>query len=198
MGIKSLKILFFSIFLLACSNDSIDSEKVKNILIEKESTLTAQEKVRELLIITEGNYSQLACIFNCSPSSLKRIYKGETFATPEAEIEINKHYNYFIVRNNQIDDFKADCISYKWYNYVKSFMANWWFWIVTIIILILCVSFWNTVYNLDWMIIPILIILLILFYILIYIINFFGGTPSFKDIPDNFINTMDTIWESKL
>lgn len=193
MGIKSLKILFFSIFLLACSNDSIDSEKVKNILIEKESTLTAQEKVRELLIITEGNYSQLACIFNCSPSSLKRIYKGETFATPEAEIEINKHYNYFIVRNNQIDDFKADCISYKWYNYVKSFMANWWFWIVILTLIYILAQHKDT----EGLWVFLLFICLLIF-VIVYVINFFGGTPSFNDIPDNFINTMDTIWESKL
>lgn len=189
---KALLLFAITILLFSCSDDEFNSTK-KSILIEKESSLTAQEKIRELLLKTEGDYEQLACIFNNSPSSIKRLKNGETFATPEAEIEINKHYNYFIVKENSIEDFKADCISYKWYNHTKSFMSNWWFWGVFVILII--ISF--ATLDMDGM--EFLIIFLVLiFYAVVWLLNYFGGEPVFSGVPDNFINTLDTVWESKI
>lgn len=183
--------------LTGCSDNN--NESIETLLKDKESTLIAQEKIRELLIMTNGNYSQLACILNSSPSSLKRLYHGETFATAEAEVEINKHYNYFLVKGNSIQNFKADCISYSWYNYVKSFMSNWWFWVGAFIILF--IFFYLTGYDdiQDGIISSLMALVgILIVYIIIWIINYFFGTPDYGTVLDNFANTMDTIWESKI
>jgi hypothetical protein len=209
-----MKALHYFIILLSfglitsCGGDDTLSESEQSILIEKENTLTAQEKIRELLLITKGNYGQLACILNCSPSTLKRLKDGETFATPEAEVEINKHYNYFIVKKNSLENFKADCASYKWYNHVKSFMSNWWFWLAVILILVVYGSQTHIEKSGVWFPVEkeysnagasVGIFFGVLFiYGIIWIINYFGGQPDFSNIPDNFINTMDTVWETKI
>lgn len=205
--------LFFSILIgfaliTSCSNEELNISE-KSLLIEKENSLTSQEKIRDLLLVTKGNYEQLACIFNCSPSSLKRLKDGDTFATQEAELEISKHYNYFIVNENSIDNFKADCISYKWYNHVKIFMSNWWFWLGVIIILTIYGFQTRLVEDQGWFSttrskennagFAFGYFLLVLFvYCVIWVINYFGGEPDFSSIPDNFINNLDTVWESKL
>lgn len=184
--------LFFAVALMlfSCSDDEFNSSK-QALLIEKENSLTSQEKIRELLLKTEGDFEQLACIFNNSPSSIKRLKNGETFATTEAEIEISKHYNYFIVKENSIEDFKADCISYKWYNYAKTFMSNWWFWGILLILTILTVKLSDGGSI-------VVFVLIIIFYVVVWLLNQFLEQPIFSGIPDNFINTLDTVWESKI
>lgn len=192
--------LFFAVALMlfSCSDDEYNTSK-QVLLTEKESSLTAQEKIRELLLKTEGDYEQLACIFNNSPSSIKRLKNGETFATPEAEIEISKHYNYFIVKENGIKDFKADCISYKWYNYIKTFMSNWWFWVLAFIVIFILLKLFGNLEDDNPLPATLgLMILVVLFYVIIWIINYCFGQPVFSGIPDNFVNTLDTVWESKI
>ncbi|SDH10512.1 hypothetical protein [Winogradskyella thalassocola] len=190
------KYFYFSLLscliLFSCiSDDDTLIDLNGSLLIEKENSLTAQEKIRELLILTEGDYAQLACIFNCSPSSLKRLYESETFATPEAEKEINGHYNYFITNKNSLDDFKADCATYKWYHHVNIFMSNWWFWVIIIII---CVLIAESTEGL-WVVI---IFLSIIIYIVALLFCVFNGEPNFAENTDNYINVMDTLWETKI
>lgn len=179
--------------LIGCSENN-DNENISTLLKDKESTLTAQEKIRELAILTNGSYDQLACILNASPSTLKRLNDGETFATPEAEIDINKYYNYFFVKGNSIKNFKAGCISYSWYNHVKIFMSNWQFWIVSVVILFLLAVFGGS----DGLDSLGFLALMFIVYLIVWVIDFFGGTPDYGLVQDNFVNTIDTYWESQI
>lgn len=194
----TIVLLLISLMFTGCS-DNNDKESLNTILKDKESTLTSQEKVKELLIMTEGNYTQLACILNASPSTLKRLYEGETFATPKAEVEINKHYNYFLVKGNSIESFKADCISHSWYNQVKNFMSNWWFWVITAVILYIFFHLFpnddpdgKPFFTFAWLFI------IFIFYVIIWIVNYFFGAPDYGAVQDNFKNTIDTLWESQI
>jgi hypothetical protein len=193
----NIALLLISVMFTGCSDNN--NESIESLLKDKASTLTAQEKVKELLIMTEGNYTQLACILDASPSTLKRLYKGETFATPKAEAEINKHYNYFLVKGKSIENFKADCISHSWYNQVKNFMSNWWFGVITAAILYFLYHINpntgpddTSFFTFFWL------FLIFIFYVIIWIVNYFFGAPDYGIIQDNFINTMNTDWESQI
>lgn len=184
--------------LTGCSENN-ENENLETLLKDKESTLTAQEKIKELLIMTEGNYTQLACILSASPSTLKRLYEGETFATSEAEEVINKHYNYFLVEGNSIESFKADCISHSWYNQVKNFMSNWWFWLITGII-IYVLYYMNPRVDSEGRIFftGFFLFLILIIYGVLWIVNSLFGAPDYGSVQDNFKNTIDTHWESQI
>lgn len=191
-------IVLFLIVLMLTGCNGNSNENLKTILQEKESTLTAQDKVKELLIMTEGNYDQLACILNASPSSLKRLNEGETFATPKAEVEINRYYNYFLVESESIENYKADCISYAWYHHVKIFMSNWWFWVGVIILIIIAFVINESEGDGELGCMPFVLLFFPALYLIVYLFSYFGGTPDYSSVQDNFKNTIDTYWESQI
>lgn len=192
----TIALLLISVMVTGCSDNK--NENLETLLKDKANTLTAQEKVKELLIMTEGNYTQLACILNASPSTLKRLYQGETFATPKAEKEISKHYNYFLVERNSIENFKANCISYAWYHHVKNFMSTWWFWVLVVIFLFFMFIIIADITDYEFGCMPFILAFFPTVYVIIWIINYFAGSPDYGAVQDNFVNTINTLWESQI
>jgi hypothetical protein len=60
---------FFFLILISCSKDN-DTE---SLIEDKLDSMSGKEMLRELLIKNDNDVNQLARIFECSPSSLKRI-----------------------------------------------------------------------------------------------------------------------------
>ena len=189
-------IIPFLFFLLTSCSSELNNQNRTELHNEKLELLTVDEMIREILITNNGNYNQLACILNCSPSTLKRIKENETLATQSAKNEIRKLYTILITEEINVNNLKADCITYKWYDHVKSFMSNRYFWIT----LLLLTVFRSKVLSLiggekfdGWF--GVLFVFAIFIYILVWILNLFGGEPDFLNIEDDFINTIDTLWE---
>lgn len=209
-----IKLLLFLIIILNIScTHKIEENRLKNKKQLQEEVLESRnpnELLSDLLIKNDADYNQLACILNCSPSTLKRIVNKETFATQSAEIEIKTFYTFIFLKNNDFNDIKAVCVSYSWYNHVYLFMSNWNFWLIFIGSTCLIILFIHIIKkrsdkarrgdtdigDIFGMFLVIWILAFILFMIT-FICNYFGGDPDYASIQDNFINTLDTVWETK-
>jgi hypothetical protein len=63
------------LIITSCTKDT----GTDSLIEDKLETMSGKEILRELLIKNDNDVNQLARIFECSPSSLKRIVDGETF-----------------------------------------------------------------------------------------------------------------------
>src|SRR5690554_1386741 len=84
-GIIQLVILciFFS-----CSEKSLTNELIE----EKISKMSGRDMLMDLLIMNDNNIYQLARIFECHPSSLKRIFEEVSYPTDDAK----KHFQILL------------------------------------------------------------------------------------------------------
>lgn len=88
--------ILFSILvaiLFSCSKEN----KTESLIEEKLETMSGKEMLRELLIKNDNDVDQLARIFDCSSSSLKRILSGETHNTADAKNQFKNVLNQTLV-----------------------------------------------------------------------------------------------------
>jgi len=92
-----LSVAFLILILTSCNS----KHSISQIVDEQINSMAAGELINELLIVNNVDYNQLARIFKCDPASLKRIKSGETYATNNAEIQLQKLVKS--VKENGID-----------------------------------------------------------------------------------------------
>lgn len=180
----SLQLLIPLLFLLfaSCSKDN-GTESLIEIKLER---MSGKEMLVELLIKNDNDVNQLARIFECSPSSLKRIVEGETIPTTEAKNQFKNALNQtLITKEKTLEELDPE---HTWYKTIKSFFEDHFLILLIVYILTFAICYFVGIVN----IFADIIILSIIVYVLITIYMWFKGEPI---IIDNFKNTIDPIWE---
>lgn len=184
-----LTIMLFSTF-ISCSKDN----GTGSLIEDKLETMSGKEILRELLIKNDNDVNQLARIFDCSPSSLRRILAGkETIATPNAIIEFkNILHQVLITKKKTLDE--LDPINREnWIYQTKFFIQNHYVWGIVILFIGLIIALIKN--ELIGAFIILLDIIILLIYLLLISIIWFKGDPV---IIDSHKNSADTIWEQPI
>ncbi|MGQ7945088.1 hypothetical protein [Flavobacterium sp. WC2509] len=198
-----LTTLFFLI-LISCSKDN----GTESLIEDKLETMSSKEILRELLIKNDNDINQLARIFECSPSSLKRILESETFATSEAENQFKNVLNQtLITKDKTLDELDPKYKPLKFkikrlieQNYIKIGL-------ICLGLIIIGLVFPSTStdktalgfgidhddksYPLTGLGILAIITILLVYFILV-IIGWLSTETIYKDL---FVNSFDPIWE---
>jgi hypothetical protein len=177
---------FFFLILTSCSKDN----GTESLIEDKLETMSGKDMLRELLIKNDNDIDQLARIFECSPSTLKRIVDGETFATPEAEKQFKNILNQTLVsKEKSLDDLdlNRDTWSYK----IKHFFDKYYLWFIGLFVIGVLMSIGGEKDGEAGCgcVFGFLVVCLI-----IYLIIFFWYNDETLAI-DKFKNTYDPIWE---
>lgn len=184
-----LTIMLFSTF-ISCSKDN----GTGSLIEDKLETMSGKEILRELLIKNDNDFNQLARIFQCSPSSLKRILEGETIATTEAKNEFKNALNQtLITKKNTLDD--LDPYKQSWSYKTKFFIENHYVWLIIMlgtIFFLISLELDSDFFAGISITFAIIIVLSIILYVFVTLYIWFADEPV---IIDNFKNTFDPIWE---
>jgi len=140
----SMSLFFCLIILCSCSsNGSSDTNRAEYAKIAENRT--AQDLLDDLFIGSDGDVESLARMLNVTPSTIDRIRKGKTEATPKFEEkirEVTKFYyqndQSFIKLRSVIDE------EWGWYDSVLKFykLHPYWFWGFIILSIIINNVFW--------------------------------------------------------
>ena len=180
-----LTTLFFLI-LTSCTKDN----GTESLIEDKLETMSGKEMLRELLIKNDNDIDQLARIFECSPSSLRRIVEGETFATPEAEKQFKNILNQTLVsKEKSLDD--LDLNKDTWPYKIKHFFDKYYLWFIGLLVIGILTIFSSEKEGETGCgcIFGFLLICLI-----VYLIIYFCYSDE-TIVIDKFKNTYDPIWE---
>lgn len=199
-----LLITLFFLILTSCSKENV----TESLIEDKLETMSGKEMLRELLIKNDNDINQLARIFECSPSSLKRILESETFATSEAENQFKNVLNQtLITKDKTLDELDPKYKPLKFkikrlieQNYIKIGL-------ICLGLIIIGFIFPSTStdktalgfgidhddksYPLTGLGILAIITILLVYFILV-IIGWFSAETFYNDL---FINSFDPIWE---
>ncbi len=177
---------FFLLILASCSKDN----GTESLIEDKLETMSGKEMLRELLIKNDNDIDQLARIFECSPSSLKRIVEGETFATPEAEKQFKNILNQTLIsKEKSLDelDLNRDTWSYK----IKHFFDKYYLWFIGLFVIGILMNIGG---EKDGQTGCGCITSFLFVCLIIYLVIFFWFTDETLAF-DKFKNTYDPIWE---
>ncbi|MFH6936003.1 hypothetical protein [Flavobacterium sp. FlaQc-30] len=192
---KKLYLLLFTILSCLISISCSKDNGTDSLIEEKLDSMTGKEIIRELLIKNDNDINQLARIFDCSPSSLMRILKGETINTPQAEKEFKNVLNLTLIAKEKTLD-EIDPSKQSWIFKSRFFIENHYIWLIIMLCIIFLLVSIELVEINFFSIIAIAFSIAILLAILIYIIDM--AFIWFTDPPllvDKFKNTYDPIWE---
>lgn len=181
-------LILFTIFismLVSCSNEN----KTASLIEDKLETMSGKEMLRDLLIQNDSDFNQLSRIFECSPSSLKRILEGETFATTEAENQFKNALNQTLITKEKTLD-ELDPYKQTWSYKIKHFFEKHYVWFIVLLCALFFAMFadWDTTVGL----IGIFLAICFIIYIIVCSYIWYKGEPL---IVDNYKNTLDPIWE---
>jgi hypothetical protein len=195
-------VLFISM-LVSCSKE----DKTEFLIEDKLATMSAKEMILDMLLRNGNDTVQLARIFECSPSSLKRIISGVTQATPQAENQFKKVLKQALITNNKsfkdLDPYyKSDWKLFTEQHWGKAIILS----ISSLIIIFLQIivldemkskhRFYNYLIYILSIIVILTVIVMFIGYILIRIYMLLKGFSSEPILIDNFQNTIDPIWET--
>lgn len=157
--------------------------------------MSGKEMLRELLIKNDNDVNQLARIFECSPSSLKRILNGETITTSTASDELRNILNQTLISKEKTFD-ELDPLKQSWSFKTKFFIENYYVWLIIMLCIIFLLISTELVENDFFSTITITFAIIVLLSIIIYIfVTLFIWFKDEPEIIDNFKNTLDPIWE---
>ncbi|MCD8431279.1 hypothetical protein LNJ05_00675 [Tenacibaculum finnmarkense genomovar ulcerans] len=125
------KIIYLLTIFIICISCSNNDEKVAGLVADKVATMSGHEVVRDLLIKNDGDEEQLARIFKCSISTIKRVKNKETYLTDNS---LREFKNLLVAVNVSGEDtFKENDPYYD--SWIRSFLywLNSIFWIVLVI-----------------------------------------------------------------
>jgi hypothetical protein len=191
--------------LVSCSKES----KTESLIEEKLETMSGKEMLRELLIKNDNDFDQLARIFDCSPSSLKRILAGETHTTDEGKNQFRNVLNQTLITKESTLD-ELDPKYQPWKLKMKHLIETNYIKIGLTVIAIILVGFIFPSTSTDEVAFEffgimqndksyplvgiglLLLLITLLFYFILVVIGWF--TIETIHI-DKFKNTFDPIWE---
>ena len=79
-------------FLLSCGSNEAEEAEKRTEITQIIDGMSTKDVLNQLYIFSEGDTEALARILLCTPSSIDRIRKGETTATPEYSINCFNAY----------------------------------------------------------------------------------------------------------
>lgn len=181
----------------SCSNDN----GTETLIEDKLETMSGKEMIRELLIKNDNDVHQLSRIFDCSPSSIKRILHGETIPTSEAKNQFKNILNVtLITKEKTLHD--LDPKYQSWQRKLKYLIESN-FILLTLIIIGLIViglifpsterDFFSS--DKSYPVAVVGLVLLLLIVVLYFIVIIFGWFSTETIYIDYFKNTYDPIWE---
>lgn len=187
----NLRLLIPLLFLIctSCSKDN----GTESLIESKLERMSGKEMLVELLIKNDNDVNQLARIFECSPSSLKRIVEGEIIPTTEAKNQFKNALNQTLITKEKSLD-ELDPYKQTWLFKIKFLYTDNYIIFVVVLIFAIIISVCSDEsadINFNFIIWVIWFICLIIFLIVISLI-WFKGEPI---VIDNFKNTIDPIWE---
>lgn len=193
-----LTTLFF--ILTSCSKDN-DTQSLIEYKLER---MSGKEMLVDLLIRNNNNINQLARIFDCSPSSLKRILNGNTRTTPKADEQFKKVLRQVLITNDKcfkdLDPYyNSDWKMLTEEHWGKAFLCL--LLSITIISVLLIIEskkflIFQYVIGAIMGLIILSVVVLYIGWLSIRIYMFFKGLGSEPIIIDNYENLIDTIWET--
>lgn len=178
---------FFFLILTSCSKDN----GTESLIEDKLESMSGKEMLRELLIKNDNDVNQLARIFECSPSSLKRILNGETITTKTASDELKNILNQTLISKEKTLD-ELDPLKQSWAYKLLNFFNKYFLWFIIFLLILgffVLLDLDETGYKYLYFL---LVLLLIIAYLVACISIWYKGEPK---IIDNFKNTFDPIWE---
>lgn len=182
---------FFFLILTSCSKDN----GTESLIEDKLDSMSGKEMLRELLIKNDNDVNQLARIFECSPSSLKRILNGETITTSTASDELRNILNQTLISKEKTFD-ELDPLKQSWSFKTKFFIENYYVWLIIMLCIVFLLISTELVENDFFSTITITFAIIVLLSIIIYIfVTLFIWFKDEPEIIDNFKNTLDPIWE---
>jgi len=191
---KKLHLLLFTILSCLISISCSKDNGTDSLIEEKLDSMSEKEMLRELLIKNDNDINQLARIFECSPSTLKRILSGKTISTVNGKSQFKNILNQTLITQDQTFD-QLDPLNQSWHKKSFLFIKNK---IGTIAIFYLVIFIISIFIDLSDIILRIFLysLFIIIIYILFqYIANLFASEII---ITDEFKYTLDPIWEKPI
>lgn len=191
---KKLHLLLFAILSCLISISCSKDNGTDSLIEEKLDSMSEKEMLRELLIKNDNDINQLARIFECSPSTLKRILSGKTISTVNGKSQFKNILNQTLITQDQTFD-QLDPLNQSWHKKSFLFIKNK---IGTIAICYLVIFIISIFIDLSDIILRIFLysLFIIIIYILFqYIANLFASEII---ITDEFKYTLDPIWEKPI
>lgn len=184
-----LTALFF-IILTSCSKDN----GTEPLIEEKLETMSGKEMLNDLLLKNDNDIRQLARIFECSPSTLKRIKSGETIPTSNGVNQFKNILNQSLINKDYTLD-ELDPSNQTWHKKMFFFFKNK---IGTIAICYLIFFIISIFFNLSDIALRIFLYslyIIIICSVVVCIANFFTNEII---TADNFKYNIDPIWEKPI
>lgn len=169
--------------LASCSDDrAIEAEKRVEFAQIVESRSNA-DLLNDLYIAADGDEQALSRMLQTTPSTIQRIRKGESEATPEFSARIREVMSYYLSVDKSYEEIRAKLDrEYSWYDSVLDFPSRspYWFWGLHIIVmLVFLFVFWPACF--------IFLVELILYLAVWFIASL--ATP--KDVEDSYITAIN-------
>jgi hypothetical protein len=180
---------FFFLILTSCSKNN----GTESLIEDKLESMSGKEMLRELLIKNDNDVNQLARIFDCSPSSLRRILEGkETIATPNAKIDFKNTLHQVLVTKEKTLD-QLDPYKQSWLFKIKFFFRNNYIPFILVLVFAIIIGVCGGGGLSDRIFLIWFICLFI--YLTVISIIWFKGEPIKLDKSKN---TIDTVWEKPI
>lgn len=130
--------------LCSCSSDEVSDDNRAEFAKIAENR-AAQDLLNDLFIGSDGDVESLARMLNVTPSTIDRIRKGKTEATPKFEEKI-KEVTKFYYQNDQSFIKLRSVIDEEWGWYdsvLKSYKLHpYWFWGITLFLIVSTLFWW--------------------------------------------------------
>ena len=106
-------------FLLSCGSNEAEEAEKRTEITQIIDGMSTKDVLNQLYIFSGGDTEALARILLCTPSSIDRIRKGETTATPEFSKRIKEVLSYASIEGGDFEDLRQALDSeYSWYYYL--------------------------------------------------------------------------------
>lgn len=181
----------------SCSNDN-GTEK---LIEDKLQMMSGKEMIRELLIKNDNDVNQLSRIFDCSPSSIKRILNGETIPTSEAKNQFKNILNVTLITKEKTLN-NLDPKYQSWQPKLKHLIESNFISLTIIIVVLVILGFafpshetgiFSSQKSYPLLMVPLVLLLLVV--VIYFIVLIFGWFSTETIYIDYFKNTYDPIWE---
>ncbi len=127
----------FSLIFISCSSSDAERRIDAAQLVESRSS---QDLLKDLYLASDGKTESLARVLQVTPSSINRIYKGETEPTVKFDERIKTVALYYYQADRKFSKIQSALDNeYGWYDSVLNFPSHhpWIFWIINIVILLI-------------------------------------------------------------
>ena len=93
-------------FLLSCDSNEAEEAEKRTEITQIIDGMSTKDVLNQLYIFSGGDTEALARILLCTPSSIDRIRKGETTATPEFSKRIKEVLSYTSIEGGDFEDLR--------------------------------------------------------------------------------------------